>query len=177
MELHDANIKRQRLRRRLCQWIKRKRKKVLEGVAKDHAEVNLRCPAHPPPDNWYWTKYFEHIKSVCPWSRRAHMNNDILFIDYSDTTFNTWRSLFRAKQSFEAYVYKCRNVTSDWLESKCDYLNSIDEHSEWLFSHPDGGENSTVIPVLIQQNAQQLNELREDVGYYEDESRDSEDAK
>jgi len=103
------------------------------------------------------------------------MNNDILFIEYSETTFNTWRSLFRAKQSFEAYVYKCHEKSSDWLESKCDYLNSIDENSEWLFSHPDGGENSTVIPVLIQQDREQLDKLREDVGYYE--SEDSEDAK
>jgi hypothetical protein len=137
----------------------------------------MRFPNHPPPDKWYWDKYFEHIKGVCPWSRKAHMNNDILFINYSDVTFNTWRCLFRAKQKFEAYVYKCHEKSSDWLESKCDYLNSVDDYSEWLFSHPDGGENSTVIPVLIQQNAQQLHELREDVGYYEENSTGSEDAK
>jgi len=124
-----------------------------------------------------WSQYFDKIKGVCPWSRRAFMNDNILFVEYGDKTFNTWRKFFSAVKH-EAFVYKCREKTSDWLQSKCDYMNKIDTTSEWLFSHPDGGENSTEIPVLIQQDREQLEHLRENVGYYEDEnSTGSEDAK
>lgn len=114
-----------------------------------------------------WTSYFAKIRGVCPWSYRAHMAEKILFVDYNEVEFNTWKSLFHSS-NHEAYVYKCMGKTSDWLNSKCDQLNQTDQKSEWLWSHPIEGGDSTPVPVLIQQDKQILADLRKKVGY-EDE--------
>ena len=114
-----------------------------------------------------WASYFAKIRGVCPWSYRAHMQDKILFIDYTDTTLHTWAVLFPASKH-EAFVYKCPEKSSDWLNSKCDALNVKYSHSEWLWSHPEHGGDSTPIPVLIQQDRAQLEQLREAVGYEEE---------
>lgn len=126
---------------------KRKRKKAQE-------EVN-------------WAKYFAKIKGVCPWSFKAYMKETILFIDYSDVTLYTWSILLDATH-YEAFVYKCPGKTSKWLQAKCDQLNENNTKHEWLWSHPEHGGDSTPIPVLIQQDKNILQQLREQVGY-EDE--------
>jgi len=134
--------------------VERKRKKV-ERVAKEDK----------------WSSYFAKIKGVCPWSYRAYMADTILFVDYAETDFNTWR-LFLKYTNFEATVFKCPEKTPDWLNSKCDELNALQSDYEWLWSHPDedsGDGHSTHIPVLIQQNREQLEMLREKLGY-EDET-------
>ena len=114
-----------------------------------------------------WACYFAKIKGVCPWSYRAYMADNILFVDYTDSTFNTWR-LFLKGTKFEAVVFKCPEKSSEWLNKKCDQLNAEQTTYEWLWSHPEHGGDSTHIPVLIQQMRQQLEELREKIGY-EDE--------
>lgn len=114
-----------------------------------------------------WASYFAKIKGVCPWSYRAHMNDNILFVPYSDNTLNTWANIFYSS-NHEAFVYKCPEKTSDWLNNKCDELNAVHCKSEWLWSHPVEGGDSTPIPVLIQQDRQTLEILREKIGY-EDE--------
>jgi hypothetical protein len=44
-------------------------------------------------------------------------------------------------------------------------LNNLYPKSEWLWSHPAEGGESTPVPCLIQQDALQLNTLREKIGY------------
>jgi len=114
-----------------------------------------------------WAEYFAKIKGVCPWSYRAHMADNILFLDYNEPELATWSSLFHSSK-YEAFVYKCPGKSSDWLNSKCDQLNQTDQKSEWLWSHPTEGGDSTPIPVLIQQDKVQLAELREKLGYEDD---------
>jgi len=114
-----------------------------------------------------WTAYFAKIRGVCPWSYAAHMKNNILFVDYSETTFNTWAMLFGAS-GHEAYVYKCPGKSVDWLNSKCDQLNQTHQNSEWLWSHPAEGGDSAPVEILIQQDRQLLEQLREKVGYEEE---------
>lgn len=121
---------------------------------KDQKEVN-------------WTSYFAKIRGVCPWSYAAHMKDNILFIDYSSTTFSTWAMLFTASKH-EAFVYKCPEKTVDWLNKTCDQLNQTYQTSEWLWSHPEEGGDSTPVPVLIQQDRELLAQLREKVGYEEE---------
>ena len=95
------------------------------------------------------------------------MANNILFVDYVDHTFNTWAMIFTASKH-EAFVFKCEGKSSDWLNNKCDELNAKHKQSEWLWSHPEHGGDSTPIPVLIQQDKKQLEQLRAAVGYEEE---------
>ncbi len=115
-----------------------------------------------------WASYFARIKGVCPWSYRAYMADTILFVEYAESDFNTWR-LFLKHTKFEATVFKCPEKSSDWLNNKCDQLNASQTDYEWLWSHPEHGGDSTHIPVLIQQNREQLEVLRDKMGY-EDET-------
>jgi len=135
--------------------VERKRKRKQKRVAKEAD----------------WASYFARIKGVCPWSFRAYMTDTILFVDYADTDFNTWR-LFLKYSNFETTVFKCPEKSADWLNNKCDELNLNQTDYEWLWSHPDedsGDGHSTPIPVLIQQDRKQLTELRHKLGY-EDEA-------
>jgi len=123
-------------------------------VKKDQKEVN-------------WASYFAKIRGVCPWSFKAHMQDKILFIPYTDTTLSTWAVLFSASKH-EAFVYKCPEKSVDWLNSMCDKLNAKYTEYEWLWSHPAEGGDSTPVPVLIQQDRAQLEKLREAIGYEEE---------
>ena len=115
-----------------------------------------------------WAKYFASIRGVCPWS--YNLMDKILILDTPVNCMNTWSSVFSAS-NHEAFVYKFPKATAKWLENKCDELNASQEHSEFLWSHPDadGGDNtSTHIPVLIQQDRTKLTDLRNKVGYTDD---------
>ena len=111
-----------------------------------------------------WANYFASIKGVCPWSLSAFMNNNILFIEYNEVCLKTWSSLFN-NTKYEAFVYKCIDKPVEWLVNKCEELNEKDSSNEWLWSHPIEGGNSTPIPVLIQQDREQLECLRDKIGY------------
>ncbi len=126
---------------------KRKRKKAQE-------EVN-------------WAKYFAKIRGVCPWSYQAYMSDKILVVDYSDTDFKTFAKLF-GHTEHEAFVYKCLGRSSEWLNKKCDHLNVLLNHCEWLWSHPEHEGDSTPIPVIIQQDKENLEKLREKQGYFDE---------
>lgn len=126
-------------------------------MVKEHAEAD-------------WAKYYALIKGVCPWSYAAFMSDRILTVEYSPVDFDTWRTIFKhTTKSFDCYVYTFdTDTTSEWLETKCDALNLEDEFSEWLWSHPEQGGDSTPVPVLIQQVAEKLENLRHKVGYYDE---------
>ena len=110
-----------------------------------------------------WALYFAKIRKVCPWSLQAFMKDKILFVETTPTCLDTYAKLF-PHTDFEAVVYKWPGATVKWLETLCEGLNDVYE-TEWLWSHPDEGGNSTHIPVLIQQDATRLAELREKIGY------------
>lgn len=121
---------------------------------KAHAEVD-------------WPKYFRDIKSVCPWAYRAMQDEKILVWEYTPSQANTVISCFKHSK-FEALVFTCDGKDSAWLEAMCDAENARDTGIEWLWSHPEHGGNSTPIPCLILQDAVELRNLRNKVGY-EDE--------
>ena len=124
-------------------------------MAKAHAEAN-------------WKKYFEDIRTVCPWSYAAYMSDKILIVPYAESEFSTWR-LFLHYTGFESVVYTFpADITSGYLENLCDALNETDTESEWLWSHPEQGGDSTPTPVLIQQERAKLEKLRHKVGYYDE---------
>jgi len=127
---------------------KRKRKKAQE-------EVN-------------WAKYFAKIRGVCPYSYKAYMSDNILIVDYSENDFKTFAKLY-GHTKHEAFVYKCLGYSSEWLNEKCNVLNVELNHCEWLWSHPEHKGDSTPIPVIIQQDKQRLETLREKTGYYDEQ--------
>jgi hypothetical protein len=112
-----------------------------------------------------WAEYFASIRKVCPWSGQAYKMSKILFVETNGTCLNTWAKLF-THTKHEAYVYTWPDASVEWLQTMCEGLNKIYD-TEWLWSHPAEGGDSTHIPVLIQQDATQLAELREKIGYVE----------
>lgn len=114
-----------------------------------------------------WATYFAKIRKVCPWSLKAFMKDKILFVETTPVCLDTYAKLF-PHTDYEAAVYKWPNATVEWLETLCAGLNEQYD-TEWLWSHPDEGGNSTHIPVLIQQDAEQLAQLREKIGYVDED--------
>lgn len=112
-----------------------------------------------------WAKYYHSIKQVCPWSGRAHKMSKILYVETTPVCLDTYAKLF-PHTDYEAAVYKWPTASVEWLKTMCDGLNDTYD-TEWLWSHPAEGGDSTHIPVLIQQDAEQLAELREKIGYVE----------
>ena len=109
-----------------------------------------------------WAKYFASIRGVCPWSYK--LMDKILILDTHINCINTWSSVFKAS-NHEAFVYKFPKATVNWLTNKCEELNAAQKHSEWLWSHPSEGGDSTPVGCLIQQDRAQLTELRTKIGY------------
>jgi hypothetical protein len=113
------------------------------------------------------TNYFAKIRGVCPWSYKAHMKDNILFIEGgSDKCFGTYANIYKATTK-EAFVF-IMNKTSEELDEICKKYEKIYEHVEWLWSHPDEGGDSTPVPTIIIQDKARLQTLREKVGYETD---------
>jgi hypothetical protein len=111
-----------------------------------------------------WQEYYAHIKSVCPWSYKAYMNDNILV--WENATSNTWQTVSAVFDStnFEAIVYRFDNHSPEQLDALVSVMSDRRPNSEFLWSHPDadsGDDNSTPVPVIIQQNKEALNDLRE----------------
>jgi hypothetical protein len=113
-----------------------------------------------------WVKYFAKIREVCPWSYK--LMDKILVIEPHISCINTWSTVFKAS-SHEAFVYKFPQANVTWLTNKCDQLNASQEFSEWLWSHPSEGGDSTHIPCLIQQDRAKLTKIRESIGYVDED--------
>lgn len=104
--------------------------------AKSHQSVN-------------WSDYFKHIRSECPWSYRAHEQGLIDIVDY------TGEILPLGKYSARVYRVDLDGPAVEALAEALDYGSD-----EWLFSYPGYGEWATPMAVLIQQNRQELNQIR-----------------
>ena len=102
--------------------------------------------SHPSVD---WLAYFESIRSECPWSYAAYQRGLIDIVQYQGTS--------EPLGDYQARMY-CVQAPDSTIEA----LAVAHDHGqdEWLFSSPGYGEYATPVPVLIQQNRQQLNQLR-----------------
>tara|TARA_R100001460_G_scaffold90344_1_gene131916 strand:+ start:130 stop:513 length:384 start_codon:yes stop_codon:yes gene_type:complete len=112
-----------------------------------------------------WVKYFARIRNVCPWSYR--LMDSILVWENDETCLSTIACLF-PKTKFEAFVFVYKNKTAKQLEQLADKMNSKYTHSEFLWSHPNEGGDSTHVPCLIQQDRDKLTQLRENLGYVDE---------
>lgn len=100
--------------------------------------------------NWY--HYFKSIRSQCPWSYAAYIRGQIDIIEY------TGIQLPLGNYHARMYVVNAPDATVVALAQGLDYDNL---ECEWLYSYPGYGEFATPVSVLIQQNRQQLNDLRQ----------------
>ena len=108
-------------------------------------------------DDIDWSKYFEHIKPVCPWSGAAHKKGEI--------KITQWSGEVESLGSNQAIVYMCPGLNRRRLKKLCKKLDT-DIKYEWLWSEPTNGPNASPVPVLIQQDKRKLFDLRFDTGYY-----------
>jgi hypothetical protein len=104
-----------------------------------------------------WLDYFEGIQTECPWSLRAYKAGAIDIQHWADTDRLEPLGVFQAR----IYIVDLPNSI---VEAMAQELDCNDQESEWLFSYPGYGEYATPVKVLIQQNRQQLNTIRNKLG-------------
>jgi hypothetical protein len=123
--------------------------------------VDLR-KAKVAKDNSDWVKYFSRIRNVCPWSYK--LMDSILVWENDVACLSTIACLF-PKTKFEAFVFVYKDKTPTQLEQLADKMNNMYSHSEFLWSHPLEGGDSTHVPCVIQQDKDKLELIRESIGY------------
>ncbi len=101
-----------------------------------------------------WLAYYRSIARECPWSLRAYQQG---LIDLQ--TWHTADAIPPLSQ-FHARVWLMPYPNSV-IEAMALELDQQDLVHEWLFSYPGYGLYATPVPVLIQQNRQQLNQIRD----------------
>jgi hypothetical protein len=101
-----------------------------------------------------WLAYYRSIAHECPWSLKAYQGGLIDLQTWSEHT--TISSL----GSFHARVWLL-DYPNNVVEAIAEELDSLDTECEWLFSYPGYGRYATPVPVLIQQNRRQLNQIRD----------------
>jgi hypothetical protein len=103
----------------------------------------------------------------------------IITIPYADNTFMTFATVFEKTKDkhgvgTDCFVYTCEGKSVRWLESMVDEMETEFPLAEWLYSSPDDNTgNATPIPVLIQQRKAQLETIRNNIGYYENQDSTS----
>lgn len=109
-----------------------------------------------------WHSYFEHIRKECPWSWSAWQQGQIDIVEYQG------RKLPLGQYQARMYVlYSEPNI----ITAICQAFDYEDNQDEWLYSYPGYGEWATPVGVLIQQNRQQLQNLRTQLEKAGSESR------
>jgi len=101
-----------------------------------------------------WLEYFKSIRTECPWSYRAYLRDLIDIVTWSDCDTVEPLGQYQARMYIVDYP-------DTIVAAMAEELDSQDPHCEWLFSYPGYGEYATPVKVLIQQNRQQLNHLRQ----------------
>lgn len=98
-----------------------------------------------------WTEYFQSIQSVCPWSLPAWTNGKIEVVQ--------WKGTITPLNNYLARVYIV-DLNPRRLKKLANKLEDTSIEDEWLWSHPRYKNYSTPVPVLIQQNRQMLENIR-----------------
>jgi hypothetical protein len=104
-------------------------------VVRNHQSVN-------------WDNYFFKIKEVCPWSLVAWHKGKI--------------DIVQTKEILPLGDYRARIYVFDLTRRRLKKLCKQRDQGEyeWLWSHPAYGKNGTPFACLIQQNRQELNQIR-----------------
>lgn len=103
-----------------------------------------------------WNQYFSSIRTVCPWSWAAWGSDRILL--------ERWHGQVRDLEPYEAIVYICRSKPR-LAKKQAKAIEKKYPQYEFLVSAPSYGPNGTPVTVIIQQDKQKLDYLRNKVGY------------
>jgi hypothetical protein len=106
-----------------------------------------------------WLAYFNHIKTVCPWSYAAYKKGEI--------KIKEWSGVSEDLGNYQAIVYVIPKINRRRLKKLCKKLDTSLKY-EWLWSEPTNGVFASPVPILIQQDRRKLFELRFSTGYYND---------
>ena len=98
-----------------------------------------------------WAQYFWDIRGVCPWSWSAWRRGEI-------AVHKGFSDIFPL-DGYQARVY-CVKLSPRLCKLHTDRLNKERPNEEWLWSHPSYHNNSTPVPVFIQQDRSRLAALR-----------------
>ena len=102
-----------------------------------------------------WLKYFQSIKTQCPWSLKAYTEGKIDIVSYEGAKIPLGD--FHARM----YVVSAPDAT---VAAIADMWDRSDSDCEWLYSYPGYGEFATPVSVLIQQDRTTLRNLRTQLG-------------
>tara|TARA_R100000781_G_C4035850_1_gene112215 strand:+ start:234 stop:575 length:342 start_codon:yes stop_codon:yes gene_type:complete len=103
-------------------------------------------------------EYFESITDVCPFSLESFDAGRIPVLKYNPELVE---SMYHELEHYDAILFKvhtsiCRQV----LSTTADELSDTYPDAEWFWSHPADGHKSTVVPVLLMQNRENLAKAR-----------------
>lgn len=96
-----------------------------------------------------WEAYFFKIKEVCPWSYMAWHKQKIDIVRTKNVI---------PLDTYRARIYVFPNLTRRRLKKLCRQRDHGEY--EWLWSTPSYGAMATPVACLIQQNRQELNQIR-----------------
>ena len=102
-----------------------------------------------------WYQYFKSIRTECPWSYSAWQKGLI------DVKPYTGEILPLGQYQARVYTVLDPKQSVELLAAALDH-----GEDEWLYSFPGYGPYATPVPVLIQQNHQQLTQLRQQLDQY-----------
>ena len=111
-----------------------------------------------------WQQYFESISKVCPWSLESYEQGRIDFLPYNHHGMllrdHHWTQ--STQRDFDAVVWVGAPDDPEILDEICEvYENS--KNCVYFWSHPKhtkGGHNQAPIPIIIQQDRQNLIKAR-----------------
>ena len=99
-----------------------------------------------------WHAYFEHIKSVCPWSWSAWNRGEVDIV--------RWKQQIASLDHYQARIHLAPNHSRRMLKNITGHLNESYPEWEWLWSEPSYGVYATPVRCIIQQDAQTLDTIR-----------------
>jgi hypothetical protein len=102
-----------------------------------------------------WQDYFYSIRKVCPWA----------YVDYCANTIDiveTYEPQDLGDYTARVYVVDIHNHD---LRAYSEYLNSTRD-DEWFYSDPAQGEYSAPVSILIQQDPERLDKIRQKTGSF-----------
>ena len=112
-----------------------------------------------------WLNYFQSISKFCPWSLKSYKEGTMLITQFDKDILKlneqNWSNL-----PWEVIVYLLGDdLTLDAIDEYVAHRNESQYKCEYLWSHPSftkGGNNQTPVPVIIQQDREQLFKLRKE---------------
>ncbi len=125
-------------------------------MAKNGAEDNT-------PGYMVWLNYFRSIKHVCPWSYKSFIAGTTNIVPY-DPEILVLNEINWGTEPWEVIIYLVGDdLTLEEIDKIVESRNNLQNKCEYLWSHPSftkGGNNQTPVAVIIQQDRQRLEELR-----------------